>query len=657
MSAPEARPRPAGAQSLLVGVAVIAVVVVGVWVYFRLGPGAGPTFEERVAAMNASEELLLNGTPEWKRAVKSVSNLQLPDPASRGLFAERVQLYDLEAFDTQDHVVVAGLSGVSERACKVSTQPKEVDGAQFTMWRPLLDAVDYFENAKFYFVDCDYLYPGQKRWSTLVGFSALARAKNGRMIGLHASQDVVWEKVTDDGKWLANWRIVEWKTTEMHVLETNQLPFQDVLDAAVPDPVALAKARTSIHENLLTEFLFDYQKPPEQRTFQLPNKYFRGPAQDRHPGLAVVDWDRDGFDDFYVMERWGKNLFFHNRGDGTFEEIAGRLGIDVEDYCSSALFADYDNDGDADLFLGRTLAPSMYFENVGDRYVDRSAEIGVDLPYLVSSINAADYDGDGLLDVYFSTYASDAMRVDQKALTGPDSYLAIASGAVKPVILREFLSESDARQLHLLLANPEHRYHVFRNSYGPPNRLLKNAGGGRFEEAKGTSELRLFRHTYAAVWADYDDDGDPDIYLANDFAPNNLVRNDGNGKFVDVTTETGTADIGFGMGVTWGDYDGDRKQDLYISNMFSKAGRRVMKKVPNLNPIFVNMAGGNSLFRNEGGSFRKVSGMDPSKIMVEYGDWAWGAQFADLDNDGWLDIYDPAGHYSQPKKVQAQVDI
>ncbi len=656
MSSPAAE--PAGRRGRAIGWAVgLGLVLLGAVVWIRLGPGRGPSDEAKLAALTASEELLLNGTPEWKRLERSLSNLELPDFKSRGLFAERVRLVDLESLDGGEPAVTAGQSGIRERAGAVSKRAIDVDGASFHMWGPLLDAVDYFERVKFFFVDADYLFSGQRTWKTLVGFTALARAKDGRMLGLHGRQDVLWEKVAEEGKWLEPWRIREWKLTELHVLETDRLPFEDVLDAAVPDPGARERARTSIHENLVAEFLLDYQKPPEQRTFRMPHKYFRGPAQDHHPGLAVCDLDADGYDDFYVVERWGKNLFFRNRGDGTFEEIAGRLGIDVEGHSSSALFADYDNDGDDDLFLGRTLARSQYFENRDGRFVDRSDDLGVSLPYLVSSLSAADYDGDGLLDVYFATYASDMMRVDQKAMTGPDSYLAIATGRSKPVLLQEYLSESDARQLHFLLTTPEHEYHVFRNSYGPPNLLLKNLGGGRFEESKTAPELRAFRHTYAATWADYDDDGDPDIYLANDFAPNNMFRNEGGGRFTDVTKETGTADIGFGMGVTWGDYDGDQRQDLYVSNMFSKAGRRITAKVPNLNPIFAAMAGGNSLFHNEGNRFRKVSGMDPSKIMVEYGDWAWGAQFADFDNDGWLDIYDPAGHYTPPKRIEAQVDI
>ena len=126
--------------------------------------------------------------------------------------------------------------------------------------------------------------------------------------------------------------------------------------------------------------------------------------------------------------------------------------------------------------------------------------------------------------------------------------------------------------------------HITHNLYGPPNVLLRNEGGGRFAVAEEAPALRVFMNTFQSSWADYDNDGDPDVYLANDFGPNYFFRNDGGGLFKDITEETDTADVGFGMGVTWGDYDSDGRQDLYVSNMYSSAGQRITAQLPKLDP-------------------------------------------------------------------------
>jgi hypothetical protein len=136
-----------------------------------------------------------------------------------------------------------------------------------------------------------------------------------------------------------------------------------------------------------------------------------------------------------------------------------------------------------------------------------------------------------------------------------------------------------------------------------------------------------------------------------------MLRNDGERGFKDVTTETGTADIGFGMGVTWGDYDNDGRQDLYVTNMYSKAGRRITAQIEGLDPRFAQMARGNSLFRNTSGRFEKVSGLEPPALLVESAGWSWGSQFLDLNNDGFLDIYALSGFYTAPEEAALPVDL
>jgi hypothetical protein len=198
---------------------------------------------------------------------------------------------------------------------------------------------------------------------------------------------------------------------------------------------------------------------------------------------------------------------------------------------------------------------------------------------------------------------------------------------------------------------------MFRNRPGPPNVLMRNLGDGRFDVAPHSESLAVRRNTFQSTWTDYDGDGDMDVYLANDFAPNNLIRNDGDGRFTDVTEATGTADLGFGMGASWGDYDNDGREDLYVTNMYSTAGRRITEELGPLAAEAAPMARGNSMFRNLGDRFVKVSGLEPPGLLVEKAGWGWGGQFMDVDNDGCLDIYALSGYYTAPQLPGSHPDL
>ena len=145
----------------------------------------------------------------------------------------------------------------------------------------------------------------------------------------------------------------------------------------------------------------------------------------------------------------------------------------------------------------------------------------------------------------------------------------------------------------------------------------------------------------AASWEDFDNDGDMDLYVANDFGRNCLYRNEA-GRFTDVASETGVEDHASGMSVSWSDFNRDGLMDVYVSNMFSAAGNRVTfqrRFAEGLeNGIVSNvqrMARGNTLFSaNSDGSFRDVS----ERSAVTMGRWAWSSRFADFNNDGWQDL-------------------
>ena len=157
------------------------------------------------------------------------------------------------------------------------------------------------------------------------------------------------------------------------------------------------------------------------------------------------------------------------------------------------------------------------------------------------------------------------------------------------------------------------------------------------------------RFSFAPAWGDYDNDGDPDLYVANDFGRNNLYRNEGDGTFTDVAAAAGVEDPAAGMSAAWGDYDNDGDLDLHTANMWSSAGRRLtfaerfadVAAAADTRRKFQRQARGNSLFRNNGdGTFSDVS----EEAGVTMGRWGWAADFVDLDNDGLLDLFVQNGY-------------
>ncbi len=605
-----------------------ACLLVGLYGNLRAQGILDPYRELRAAwdEVTTTEELLLELTPSLARLATSVENLELPDLGSRVLFSGRVTIQDLVAEPEITERLAPMVVEVTEQA--IASAAIDVANDRLNLWRPLLDEVEYFEHAKFAMVEGHFVNDSSNEFETRVHFQGLARSKNTRWIAIDIDSILSWQKnVAKESAWfIKEWRVLEWNTHE-----AKERLFVEVLDDVLDDPAVLARARRSIHEERLREYFVD----PEKVTASSP--YFMTSSADLHPGVSVVDLDRDGYDDLYVMPRWGANLFFRNRGNGTFEEIANELGLDVQDHTSSAIFADFDNDGDADVALGRTLGRSLYLVNEEGRFIDRSSSfVDQPLPCLASSVSAVDYDGDGLLDVYISTYGA---VMQTYLLDDPGNLVA------------ECLPEAD-RKRWIELAGSEH---LIMDNYGPPNVMLRNRGGGRFETVRLMPDL--FRNTFQSTWADYDLDGDADVYLANDFAPNNLLRNEGEGRFTDVTTETGTADVGFGMGASWGDYDNDGRPDLYVSNMYSKAGRRITRNMPQIDSRLPVMSHGNSLFHNTGKSFEKRSGTTPETLQVEKAGWSWGGQFADFDNDGFLDIFALSGFFTAPQPFELPVDL
>jgi hypothetical protein len=624
---------PRGARSGRPAIVLVALAGLGFagWATF-LAPTVASKQRALLVAINRSEDLIQALNAEIVPLKSAPLNLALPDARSRDLFDERVKVVDLaSAGESEAGEELRGLA--RSRPWTVESKAAEVTRDEVDIWRPFFDEVAYLDTSSIYIVRGAFLTDDEFEMD--LGFSARAHLKTGEVAQASAKMVLVWH--AHDGDDGPVWRIAKWKTKKFETTVAASPFFTEVLDEALDDPGQLERARRSLHEEMIVRGVVD-------EDFELP-EHFKQWSQGQHPGVSVVDIDADGLDDFYVMPRRGRNMLFRNLGDGRFEDVAPRYGLDVDGETTCAVFADFDNDGDPDAFLGRSVERSMYLVNDGERFTDRSEElVGEPLPYYVTSAAASDYDGDGLLDVYLSTYSIYILSSSLGA--------AMMGGEIDGIPELPFFSEEDSAELHRRRLEPG--AHMTRNAPGPPNLLFRNTGGA-FERSEASGDLETWRHTFQSTFGDYDGDGDQDLYVANDFAPNNLFRND-DGRFVDVTEETGSADIGFGMGAAWGDYDNDGAQDIYVSNMFSKAGRRIMSQIEGLDPRFVALARGNSLLRNEGGEFEKVSGMEEPHVLVEKAGWSWGSQFLDVNNDGYLDIYALSGFYTAPKQFRLAFD-
>src|SRR5580658_5992243 len=333
-------------------------------------------------------------------------------------------------------------------------------------------------------------------------------------------------------------------------------------------------------------------------------------------GLAVGDIDNDGLDDFYVCQPPGlPNRLYRNRGGGSFEDVTEKAGVGVLDGTASALFADFENKGIQDLLVVCGTGPLLFVNQGNGQFLLKRDAFQFARPPEGTFAHAAvaDYDHDGRLDIYFCLY-SYYLGLDQYHYPAP--------------------------------------YFDARN--GPPNFLLHNAGNATFLDRTEAAGLNVDndRYSFACAWGDFNSDGAPDLYVANDFGRNNLYRNNGDGKFTVVSSEAGVEDVGAGMSASWFDFDNDGNQDLYVSNMWSAAGMRVSEqsifheKDPEaIRALYRQHARGNSLYRNLGsGKFQNVS----HAAGVDVGRWAWSSDAWDFDHDGYPDLYIANGYISGP---------
>jgi enediyne biosynthesis protein E4 len=343
--------------------------------------------------------------------------------------------------------------------------------------------------------------------------------------------------------------------------------------------------------------------------------YYKLVHYDHGSGVAAADVDGDGLPDIYFVNQRGGSQLWKNLGGGRFVNITAQAGVALADKVGVAVsFADVDNDGDQDLFVSTVRQGNVLFENDGKgHFADISKAAGVDHVGHSSGAVFFDYDNDGLLDLYLCNVGR--YTVDNKR-----------AGA--------FVGLPDAFSGHL---------HPDRSETAI---LYHNLGGKRFRDV--TSEVGLGNAGWSgdASVADLNGDGLPDLYALNMQGANHYFENQGGKRFVDKTPEYFPKTSWGAMGVKFFDYDNDGRPDLFVTDMHSDMSEVIPPEREKLkarmqwsNEFLQGDASkyvfGNSLFHNlGGGKFDEVS----DQLGVE-NYWPWGPSVADLNADGWQDVF------------------
>jgi len=328
--------------------------------------------------------------------------------------------------------------------------------------------------------------------------------------------------------------------------------------------------------------------------------------------VAVADFDRDGWPDFYVTNsgEGSLNRLYRNTGAGTFTDVAAAVGLaDVNragtGVSMGALWGDYDNDGFEDLFLYKYGRPALFHNDQGKSFTAVTDRFG--LPGWINA-NAAvwlDYDADGWLDLFVGGYWPETIDLWHLTTT-------------------KIMAES------FEYAENGGRKYLFRNRHG-----------AAFEEVSEAAGIASRRWTLAAAAGDLLGSGRPDLFLANDYGISQLYANRG-GRFEEVGREAGVGRTPkSGMNASFGDVFNDGRLAVYKTNI-SEPGVLVQA-----NDLWVpKVVGGRIAFDNLA-----------SALGVDLGGWSWGAQFGDLNNDGALDLYLVNGYVSAGERTSYWYDF
>ena len=323
-------------------------------------------------------------------------------------------------------------------------------------------------------------------------------------------------------------------------------------------------------------------------------------------GAAFFDYDADGDPDLYfvngaplpgyVSQEIPTNCLYRNNGDGTFTDVTEKAGVGDTGYGHGCAVGDYNNDGQLDLYVTNYGTNRLYRNNGDSTFTEVAESAGVTEPRWSTSCAFADYDRDGNLDLYIVNYI--VFDINENPWCG--------------------LKEKGIRAY----CEPD-------NFIAQSDTLYRNNGDGTFTDVTKTAGIyNTTGKGLGVVWADYNNDGAADIYVANDSTENLFYRNNGDGTFEEVgfmvgvaLSENGAAENG--MGTTFGDWNNDGWFDLTVTNYAQQT---------------------NTLYHNDADGFFTDATTTTKTAQRTYPYLGWATAFIDYDNDGYQDLFVANGH-------------